>query len=232
MLASTVCVSEYLDFEDPASFKNLGYDLSQLVASHRFSLPALLGLQYPVSVVQELRKGRVISARELRGAGYSLLDCARLGFDIDSLRATGFPEGDLLTSGLFSASQLKKAGCDPQRFVLVTFFQALDGQFWKIKTNWLSNRPLRDWHGVTVDNHGLIIKIDLRSNYLRGELPGTLSLLPSLQYLDLYNNRISGKIPDSYTSLQGLRDLWVTNTELTIERARLKAMLPHCKIRL
>ena len=40
-----------------------------------------------------------------------------------------------------------------------------------------------------------------------GELPDTLFLLSSLQYLDLYNNQIYGPVPESYKKLQELRYL-------------------------
>ncbi len=65
-----------------------------------------------------------------------------------------------------------------------------------------------------------------------GELPPALSLLTSLQHLDLYNNLISGGIPEEYAELTALRDLYLGHTSMTIDRAALHAMLPNCKLRL
>ena len=31
-----------------------------------------------------------------------------------------------------------------------------------------SNRHLSEWHGIQLDGKGLVVKIDLRSNFLRG----------------------------------------------------------------
>lgn len=84
-----------------------------------------------------------------------------------------------------------------------------------------------------MDNNGIIIRLDLRSNYLKGRLPEGLALLTSLQYIDLYNNELEGGIPELYFQrLTDLRDLWlVSNKDLIVDRAKLKSKWPKCKIR-
>jgi hypothetical protein len=84
--------------------------------------------------------------------------------------AGGYSDYELFQSGAFTAKQLKLAGCDIQRLILMTFFHAMQGNFWKNNTNWGSNRHLGEWYGVTLDGKGLVTKIDLRSNFLRGDL--------------------------------------------------------------
>ena len=48
-----------------------------------------------------------------------------------------------------------------------------------------------------------------------GELPDCLSLLSSLQYLDLYSNQIHGPVPESYKKLQDLRWLLLRSNRTT-----------------
>ena len=169
---------------------------------------------------------------QIRNAGYTLEHCARLGYDIHALRAAGFPEGELLSSGIFSRQQLKQAGCDVQRYALICMYRDLDGEYWKHKTNWLTNKPISEWFGVSCDRNGFITKIDLRSNYLHGEIPSAVGLLVTLQYLDLYNNNIQGTVPDSFQNLVNLRDLWLTNNPIVNDQTYVKSMVPHCRVRL
>ena len=56
--------------------------------------------------------------------GYNTMQCLKVGFDVSALRAAGFSDYDLLSSGLFSDRQLKLVGCDVQRVALLTFFNA------------------------------------------------------------------------------------------------------------
>jgi hypothetical protein len=67
---------------------------------------------------------------------------------------------------------------------------------------------------------------------LAGKLPAALSLLSSLQQLDIYNNPVSGSVPPEFGALLCLRDLYLGKTELRIDRANLQALLPHCRLRL
>lgn len=68
---------------------------------------------------------------------------------------------------------------------------------------------------------------------MTGRLPPALSLLTTLQHLDLYNNLLSGPIPSEYQSLVSLKDLYLgANPTLTIDRAALHALLPQCRLRL
>jgi hypothetical protein len=39
-------------------------------------------------------------------------------------------------------------------------------------------------------------------------------------------------VPEEYAELTSLRDLYLGNTSMTIDRAALHAMLPNCKLRL
>ncbi|KAJ1412259.1 hypothetical protein B484DRAFT_402372, partial [Ochromonadaceae sp. CCMP2298] len=64
------------------------------------------------------------------------------------------------------------------------------------------------------------------------KLPAALSLLSSLQQLDVYNNPLCGSVPLEWCALAALRDLYLGKTQLRVDRAQLQTMLPLCKLRL
>jgi hypothetical protein len=125
-----------------------------------------------------------LTVLELRKAGYSIEQCLKAGFDATALKAGGFDELQLVQSGLFSIHQLKKAGCDVQRFALRALFEATNGKYWKKKDNWCTTKPLSEWYGVRVDGKGSVIRIDLRNNELEGKLSFhvNLSTINDLSY--------------------------------------------------
>lgn len=182
----------------------------------------------------KLTHGFKLSVDELRLAGYSIEQCIQAGFDASALRAGGFNELQLVQSGLFTMKQLKKAGCDVQRFALKALFEATDGKHWRRKDGWCTNRPLNEWYGLKIDGAGNVVYIDLRSNELQGRLPEALYLLSHLQYLDLSNNRLSGNLPMEFQKLLSLRDLWLdrNNFGCNVRKADVQVLLPHCRIRI
>ena len=59
----------------------------------------------------------------------------------------------------------------PDRDVLVALFNATDGANWVRNSNWLSERPISEWHGVTTDSAGRVTRLNLARNGLAGTLP-------------------------------------------------------------
>ena len=57
---------------------------------------------------------------------------------------------------------------------LVALYNATGGASWKNNANWLSNRPLNQWHGITTDGNGYVTEMDLSYNELTGSLPAQL----------------------------------------------------------
>jgi len=168
----------------------------------------------------------------LKSSGYSVTQCSAAGYDLFALHHAGYSFYDIAMSGLFNNNQMKQIGCDVQKLALMALYESTEGKYWKHKNNWGSNRPVVEWFGVQVDNNGVIIRLDLRSNYLKGKLPEALSLLTSLQYIDLYNNELEGSIPELYFQrLTNVKDLWLVNNKLQVDRAKLKSRWPKCKIR-
>ena len=92
---------------------------------------------------------------------------------------------------------------DPDRAALVALYEATDGPNWVNSENWLTDAPLRDWHGVTTSG-GRVSYLDLSRNGLTGSIPAQLGTLTHLVYLSLGDNALSGPIPGELgnTSLQ------------------------------
>ena len=94
---------------------------------------------------------------------------------------------------------------ETDRAALEALYQATDGSNWRNNTNWLTDAPLGEWHGVATDEGGRVTSLDLVRNQLSGLIPSSLGSLANLQELHLNLNQLSGAIPSSLgTNLQSL----------------------------
>ena len=98
---------------------------------------------------------------------------------------------------------------------LVALYEATDGDNWTNNTNWLSDRPLGEWHRVTTDADGRVIRLALYDYQLNGTIPPELGSLTNLQYLGLGNNQLSGPIPPELGNLANLQGLDLRNNQLS-----------------
>ena len=97
-----------------------------------------------------------------------------------------------------------------ERNALIALYHATDGSNWKNSDGWLSERPLHEWFGVTVDENGSVVRLDLEKNDLRGSIPLNLGSLSRLNTLNLSRNRLDGGIP---SGLVNLKELHVLNLD-------------------
>ena len=94
------------------------------------------------------------------------------------------------------------------REALVALYEATQGDFfWDIDTNWLSDRPLGTWYGVTADEDGRVVELSLPGNKVWGPIPREIVLLQRLKRLDLSNNRVDGALPPEIGDLRSLEEL-------------------------
>ena len=104
------------------------------------------------------------------------------------------------------------------REILVTFYNALDGPNWEDSGNWLTEAPLGEWDGVTTDDNGRVIWLQMGASgsgqELRGEIPPELGNLANLQYLILIGEGLSGGIPPELGNLKQLYELSINGTQL------------------
>ena len=109
-------------------------------------------------------------------------------------------------------------GVASDRAALVALYNAMEGGSWTTRTNWLSGRPLDEWHGVTTDSDGRVTALNLSSNSLYGALPAALGDLTNLRTLILWgNDELTGPIPAWLGDLTNLRWLILGGNGLTGE---------------
>ena len=81
-----------------------------------------------------------------------------------------------------------------ERLAMEKIYHSMGGHSWRRKDNWLSDRPLEEWFGVTTNHLGAVRDLRLDNNFLSGELAAALSDLEFLEVLVLDNNGITGPL--------------------------------------
>ena len=104
---------------------------------------------------------------------------------------------------------------NPDRQALIALYNATNGTNWANKTNWISDRPLGDWYGVTTDDAGRVTRLLLGNNELSGPVPEELSRLSNLKWLYLGHNQLSGPVPEELSRLSNLQRLNLRSNELS-----------------
>ena len=122
------------------------------------------------------------------------------------------PIDETFQAWLSGIASVRGSSCAPEdsledREVLVELYNALAGENWRNSSNWLTERPIRQWHGVTNDASGRVTGLMLESNGLAGEIPAELGSLSNLKMLELGNNQLTGEIPRELGNLSDLESL-------------------------
>ena len=133
-------------------------------------------------------------------------------------RARYFPTtatvGQWLVSSTLAAA-LPRSSADSDRAVLEAFYRATAGDNWWNHANWLTDRPLGEWHGVNTDSDGRVITLDIHANSLTGSIPPEIGNLTALKWLRLDWNDLSGSIPPELGNLTRLEWLTLSANDLT-----------------
>ena len=112
------------------------------------------------------------------------------------------------------------------REILVTLYNALDGPNWEDSGNWLSDTPLGEWSGVTTDDNGRVIWLQIGGSgsgqELNGEIPsGADCDLGALEILGLsggfHGVGLRGEIPPELSNLSNLLYLQIHGNGFTGE---------------
>ncbi len=120
------------------------------------------------------------------------------------------------TSGIVSESaDVSVMGLNPDRDALAALYNEAAGPDWAIRTNWLSDVPLGEWHGVTTDADGRVTSLRLDRNNLNGPIPAVLGTLEKLEELWLTENQLTGSIPPELGRLASLSQLALAANQLT-----------------
>jgi hypothetical protein len=97
---------------------------------------------------------------------------------------------------------------------LAELYLATDSANWSNQAGWLDTAAPCSWYGITcVDGH--VDTVELSTNNLHGPIPGILSDLPALRFLDLHNNSLSGALPPEMGLLPQLVHLDLSANEIS-----------------
>ena len=165
----------------------------------------------------------------------NLTNLERLVLTSNNLEGTIPPELENLTrlEALY-LSENKFSGCVPEvwrdveendlqdaniaicsdREALVALYEAADGDDWLENENWLSDALLGTWFGVTTDENGRVISLELPENELHGTIPPELAHLTRLVELNLGRNWLRGTVPPELGNLSQLELLYLHDNQL------------------
>mmetsp|Transcript_27353 Transcript_27353/g.41392 ORF Transcript_27353/g.41392 Transcript_27353/m.41392 type:complete len:383 (-) Transcript_27353:324-1472(-) len=108
------------------------------------------------------------------------------------------------------------------RLGLVALYVALGGDEWTNQANWLSEKPVCEWYGVTCNRRKSKIEIlKLDNNNLSGNIPDEISLLTDMFSLSMMNNHLTGTIPAiALGSVPHLTSIYLSRNKLngTVEK--------------
>ena len=65
-----------------------------------------------------------------------------------------------------------------------------NGDEWHVATNWCSDKPLNEWHGIQTDDEGNVVSISLPDNNLTGDFHLDLNVFKSLSYINVDDNTL------------------------------------------
>ncbi|MBP5714860.1 MAG: hypothetical protein J6X07_09215 [Prevotella sp.] len=134
---------------------------------------------------------------------------------------------------------------EEQKKGLKALYDLTDGANWKNSNNWLTDKPVNQWHGVNNDQWGndtiigdYVIRLNLGENLIKGHIPEQLADLMWISSLDLSGNALYGKIPDAVINHPNwtkwgwniiMQNLWLSDGRL-LEADDLKLMLDNYDI--
>jgi len=129
-----------------------------------------------------------------------------------SLRPTSMPSISVEPSLSMSPSE----GPISTRDILIAFYNDLNGDNWRINTDWLSPTvPECHWWGIVCVGD-VITYIDIfEPNNMVGSITSTIGMLSTLKFIRLNENPIASSIPSEIANLKSLTDLSLKSNSFT-----------------
>ena len=115
---------------------------------------------------------------------------------------------------------VRGVGLHDDRSALTALYNATDGDNWFNNTNWLTDAPLDEWHGVSTNNEGHVVSLNLGNNSLSGTVPPDIGILINLSHLHLGFNELTGTLPPELGNLTRLEFLDLSYNRLWGELPR------------
>ena len=217
---------------------NTALDMSMLSSSERFHQSNAVRVEVPLgdgaTAAVEVTVWRRVSNPSLlyvstrpEGGAWRTLNTA-LDMSMPSSSGRFHQSNAVLVEVPLGESGSDRAQPASDRDVLVALYRSTGGASWDDNTNWLSDRPIGEWHGVTTNSDGRVIELELPGNSLRGAIPPDLGNLTSLSRLSLgsywddgnqnfIGNELTGEIPPELGRLSNLTFLSLSGNQLTGE---------------
>ena len=144
------------------------------------------------------------------------LECTADG-DVESIRAYFLVESNVVdpAPGNNTAVVTTLVRESPDKAALTALYDGMGGSGWIQQRYWNSAKPVGDWYGVTANNAGRVIALDLYRMGLSGPLPPEIGDLTYLEELSIAQNPgLSGSLPPELGQLTSLRRLYITGSRL------------------
>ena len=103
----------------------------------------------------------------------------------------------------------------PDMPAMEAIYNAWDGANWRDNGHWLTDTPLGEWYGVTINSSSRVSGLELSDNYLTGQVTAELARLTNLRTLILFGNQLTGQISAELAQLTNLRELALAGNALT-----------------
>ncbi|WP_211075647.1 immunoglobulin domain-containing protein [Aquimarina sp. MMG016] len=103
---------------------------------------------------------------------------------------------------------------EAEKQALIDLYNSTNGANWTNNANWLTDAPVCDWYGVTVDN-GKVANLSFSRNNLSGVLPESIGDLKHLSLINFNSNAIEGTLPNRMSELKNLVVLHLGGNQLS-----------------
>ena len=117
--------------------------------------------------------------------------------------------------GLSAMQSFQVTVVNSDRATLGALYDALGGDDWTNNTKWKTDAPLGEWHGVTTNSDGRVVRLGLNDNNLAGQVPSEIGDLVRLEALHIFGNSLTGRIPSEIRNLPNLADLRLGGNSLS-----------------
>ena len=95
--------------------------------------------------------------------------------------------------------------------ILVKIYEGMNGPNWKEsdRENWLSEKPIGEWKGITTNDSGRVIKLSIYGDSVHGLIPAEIGGLTELEDLHIFSRNldIANQIPAEIGKLTKLKSL-------------------------
>lgn len=101
-----------------------------------------------------------------------------------------------------------------QREILLDFYNSANGDEWEQRSGWNGEKITCEWHGITCNDSGDVIIIEMGNNDLAGSISPRLGELSKLRVLDLSENSLTASIPSELAKASELHEVYLFDNEL------------------